>query len=38
MSTEIGWTRGQPVMETSERNKSTRDLMNAAGERVGLLG
>jgi hypothetical protein len=31
MPVEIGWTRRPTVMETSERTKFTRDLMEAAG-------
>ncbi|EAT87589.2 hypothetical protein HBH56_053050 [Parastagonospora nodorum] len=36
MPTEIGWTRRPTVMETSERTKFTRALMDAAGQGTGL--
>ncbi|KAJ4336314.1 hypothetical protein N0V87_005465 [Didymella glomerata] len=32
LPTEIGWTRRPTVMQTSERTKFTRELMQAAGE------
>jgi hypothetical protein len=36
MPTEIGWTRRSTVMETSERTKFTRQLMEAAGQNTGF--
>jgi len=36
MPTEIGWTRRPTVMQTSERTKFTRALMEAAGEGTGF--
>ena len=36
MPTEIGWTRRPTVMQTSERTKFTRALMEAAGQGSGF--
>jgi hypothetical protein len=36
MPTEIGWKRRPTVMQTSERTKFTRQLMEAAGQDTGF--